>query len=200
MKSIKTLALAVTILIIGGSAITTTESHAGSYYSEQIKSIDVDFGASKVIIPMKNISNDKYVNNVVLKPEGTHINIPVTGGVWCAQDKRTTFREARAYFGPLLGGGNQMSTSSTLHHEIYQVSFYEWKGLTTKWLGEAGSDDIFSVPLSKIKNGSSDIKIDPQAEMEKKLQAHLQGGGTRLSFYQNNQEVSFPHDFNCRVV
>ena len=190
MKSIKTLALAVTVLIIGGSAISATETHAGSYYSEQIKSIDIDFGASKVIIPMKNISNDKYVNNVVLKPDGTHVNIPVTGGVWCAQDKRTTFREARAYFGPLLGGGNQMSTSSTLYNEIYQVAFHEWTGSIKKWINEAGYDDIFSVPLSKIKNGSSDTKIDPQAEMEKKLQAHLQGGGTRLSFYKNNQEVT----------
>lgn len=45
------------------------------------------------------------------------------------------------------------------------------------------------MPLAKVKNGGDSTKVDPVAEINKKLQVHLQNGGKAVDFYRNDQEI-----------
>ncbi|MEX0615526.1 MAG: hypothetical protein WD177_06420, partial [Methylophaga sp.] len=51
---------------------------------------------------------------------------------------------------------------------------------------ESGNNEKFNVPLAQIKQGHPAIRFDPLQELNKELQQHLNQGGTKLAFYQQD--------------
>ena len=193
MKAINSLCLGASILALGlGAMAGSSDALAGSTAtSEHVQSVELDIGINAFIVEVENTSANKQVDAVNLSPVGTHLNGKVGGELWCAKEKGLSVGITKAYFGPLvLGGNGAINANATLYGAPHALATHTWLGLLEGWISEyIGGPAVFSIPLNEIKNGPALLRLDPVAEIEKKLQAHLQGGGTALDFFQNPQDV-----------
>lgn len=185
MTSFKTLILGASVLAIGlGVPGAGNSAHAAQGTSEYVKNVDLDFTGPDVIIHVKNNAANKNVNNVNLGVIDSKIDIGIDGFVECKDANNVEFMTAEAYFGSVgIGGFGQLTTSATLHSQKVDVAYKE-KGNVAE-----ATEDTFSVPLNKIKNGHPALRVDPVEEINKKLQAHLNGGGNKADFYKQDQQV-----------
>ncbi|WP_020591325.1 hypothetical protein [Kiloniella laminariae] len=192
MKKIATLLWGVSVLALGAAAFATSAAQAASGTSEYVLDVDLTLGAGNAQNPVivRNISNNKHVSNVNLKTHSTELVIPASGFVQCGDKKSIDFDKSSIYFGAIgMGGLDNINDSGALHKATFHPAVKTRIGLG-KWITEAGGSDSFSVPLAKIENGHPAVRLDPVAEINKKLQAHLQGGGTEVDFYKADQTVT----------
>lgn len=177
-RLIKTLGLGA--LALGAPAFA--EQSAGSKF---VDNVALDFPGMAVVIHVKNTSANKHVDFVSLAAQETKMDFKISGTVYCDPGTNVLFKGAHAYFGNVaLGGFGQLSTTGTLHTESASVAYLEKKNDPVEY-----TEDTFSVPLNKVKNGAASLVVDPLAEINKKLQAHLQGGGKAVDFYRNDQDI-----------
>ncbi|MDH5191520.1 MAG: hypothetical protein OEW89_09760 [Gammaproteobacteria bacterium] len=192
MKQISTFGLNTSILAIGlGLAVSPIiQANPTSQNGAQVDNISLSSpGINSNMIILKNTSANKHVNAVKITPESSNININLQGTVKCAKDKDVKFTHAEAYFGPVYMFVNTIQSPKALYEAGYAPSVTEWHGHLTGWITEGGNAQKFSVPLAQIKQGDADIRFDPVAELNKKLQTHLNQGGTKLSFYKQDQLI-----------
>jgi hypothetical protein len=135
-------------------------------------------GINTSLIVLKNVSANKHVDAVQVQATTSDLGIGIDGHVGCAESNDIKYDKARAYFGPI---------SANLYSSTYHPSFTEGKG--SKRLGEAGNSEKFSVPLAQIKQGHPAVRFDPIQELNKALQKHLDNGGSKLSFYQQDHFI-----------
>lgn len=175
--------------IIAMVAITSAPVHAaGSGYSEYISSISFDRSQGiHTDVILKNTSANKHIDAVNVQASKSSMNIGFSGTVKCQKDKKVTYFEAKLYLGDVSLFVDTINAPNAVELGAYHPSFQEWAG--TKWVGESGNNEDFPILLSKVKNLSANLKIDPIAELNKKLQAHLNQGKSKLSFYQKDQYV-----------
>lgn len=173
-----------TIAVFCASTALSASAHAVSGSSEYVPNVDLDFVAPAAVIEVTNTAADKHVNNVKLGVSGDKLDIGIDGFVECKNANNVVFMTASAYFGGVgIGGFGQLNTAATLHSQEVEVA-YKQKGSVAE-----ATEDVFSVPLNKIKAGAPALRVDPLDEINKKLLAHVNGGGNKADFYKNDQQV-----------
>ena len=181
MKPIKSFIIKASIAAL--SLSTLTAYAATSRNSEFVKNVDIDYPGSAAVIHIKNTAANKHVNAVDLKVQESNLNFLIHGLVECKSGNAVKFFGAHAYFGPVgIGGLGGLSTSATRHTDTIEVGYDD--GGSVEY-----TEDTFTVPLNKLQNGHPATRVDPLEEINKKLQAHLQGGGTKVDFYKHDQEI-----------
>ena len=177
-KLVKTLSLG----LLASSLPALAEQSAGSKF---VDNVALEFPGMAAVIHVKNTSGNKHVDFVNLVAQESKMDFKFSGTVYCDPGTNVQFKGAHVYFGNVaLGGFGQLSTTGTLHTETASVASLEKKNDIIEY-----TEDTFSVPLNKVKNGAASLVVDPIAEINKKLQAHLQGGGKAVDFYRNDQEI-----------
>ncbi|MEX0584028.1 MAG: hypothetical protein WD185_10180 [Sneathiella sp.] len=186
---------AATAMTIGLSAAATSTHAVTSGSSEYVENVDISFRSGTVYLDVKNVSGSKLVSQVSLQPQTTELSIPASGYAKCSHNKKVDFDSAKIYFGGLgMGGLDNINSSGTLHESNYSIANATWNGqFNGGWITESdGGDQFFKVPVNKIKIGHPALRVDPVEILNAKLQAHLNGGGTKLDFFRHDQEVAVP--------
>ncbi|WP_085902623.1 hypothetical protein [Kiloniella majae] len=192
MNRFKKILLGASAAALGMSVITTnTVFAASSGNSEYVQNVDLSFPGYAAVINVENASGSKSVNNVNLQVQESSIDIEAAGFVQCGDDKTMDFSHADIHFGPLGMSGDKINEGSSLYNKSNFVVSYKTRIGFGKWVTESagGDDKIFTVPLNQIKNGHPAIRVNALEELNKKLQSHLQGGGSKVDFYKNDQQV-----------
>lgn len=181
MKPIKTLILGVGVVAIGFGTFGTTKAHAATEgNSEYVENVDIDI-ESTATINIKNIAANKHINSLDLQIQDSQLNFTIDGYVLCKEANGVDFLGAWAYFGGVgIGGFGQLSTQGTLHDTKIDVAYK-----TKNDIPEA-TEDMFEVPLNKVKNGHPALRIDPLEELEKARQAF---NGSDVDFYKQDREI-----------
>ena len=172
-----------TVLLLG--CISSVGQANTSANSEFVDSMAMSFPGTAAVIRIKNTASNKHVDNVKLSVIDNSMAFTIAGRVDCDPGINVKFKGAHAYFGNVaLGGFGQLVATSTLHTDTLQVGYKEKKNDVVEY-----TEDTFSVPLNKVKNGPENLKIDPLQALNEKLQAHLQGGGKAVDFFRNDQDI-----------
>lgn len=180
MKLSKTLILGASALVIG----FTVPAMAADYTSEFVEDVSLTFPGYAAQIEIENMSGNKHVSAVNPVVKTSNLEFDINGTVKCKSANKVEFRNAWAFFGPLFHAGSQgVKTDAALHNQEVDVAYHE-KGNLPEY-----TEDTFVVPYNKIKQGHPAIRVDALEELNKKLEAHVQGGGDPLEFWQNDQDI-----------
>lgn len=187
----KTFAIGVSVLALGLGIVGATPARAAEAYGDYVERIDLSQGGGiNVHILLKNTSANKHVDAVKVAPASGTMEIPLDGHVKCEKDKDTNYDNAKAYFGTVSLFVDEINPVNVLYEASFNPSNTTWNGVGNgKWVTEAGDGVPFTVPLAQIKQGHPALRLDPVAEMEKKLQTHLNQGKSKAEFYQKDQFV-----------
>jgi hypothetical protein len=194
MKPIKMLVLGASVLAFGMSVVSVgNQAYAGlSGTSEYVKDVDLDFSGAMPVINITNTSANKHVNSVNPTVQNNSINIEIDGFVECKSANNVDFLGAWAYFGGVgIGGFGQLATQGTLHDEKIDVAYK-----TKDDIAEA-TEDMFTIPLNKIKNGHPALRVDPLEELEKARQAF---NGSDTDFYKQDREIILQRPISLGTV
>ena len=190
MKPISALFLGATALTLGLSGLSVPHAQAASSGSSAyVHDVELEFEGVGPIIVVKNVSQNKHVSAVKLSTQGTQLDIGVAGTVTCAGDDEILFQKSEIYFGPVsLTGADDIDESATLASDDISVSSTKVGDNLVEAAGLL--NQLMQVPFATIDSGPAHLRLDPVEEIEKKLQAHLQGGGTAADFFRNEQFTS----------
>tara|TARA_R110000850_G_scaffold85615_1_gene184454 strand:+ start:40177 stop:41520 length:1344 start_codon:yes stop_codon:yes gene_type:complete len=180
-----TLSLA-TLLLAGLAPIAAS----ANLYPEHIQGVtlSVEQGIYTHAVVLKNTAASKQLDALQLQPETSHVSVDAYGLVSCAADNDVEFDRARAYFGPVSLFLDSVQSPQTLFDAAYQPSHTTGKG--NKRLTEAGNPGPFNIPLSAIKQGHPAVRFNPVEELNKKLQQHLNQGGSEIDFYRQDHYIT----------
>lgn len=188
MKTLNsTPALGTAVLIT--MALTATVVSANQYpnYISGV-SLSVEQGINSHAVFLKNVSANKQLEALQLQVETTHIHVDFQGLVSCAADNNVDFDKARGYFGPISLFLDSVQSTQTLFDAAYHPSFTTGKG--NKRITEAGNYSSFNIPLSQIQQGHPAVRFNPEEELNKKLQQHLNQGGSKYDFYKQDHYIT----------
>ncbi|MBE7636168.1 hypothetical protein GUA87_04880 [Sneathiella sp. P13V-1] len=175
--------LVASTVLSTGSAVA-----ASAQYSEYIESISFERKAGVHIdVVLENVSPNKHVDNVKIFPKSANIPIEFDGTVRCEKDRKVDYHGAKLYFGDVSLFVDMINVGNAVDLGTYFPSYYEWTG--TRWANESGNNEAFNLSLLTVKNLPANLRIDPVAELNKKLQAHMAGGKSKASFYQKEQFI-----------
>ncbi len=166
----------------------TAALSAGSDYSEYVSKITLERQGIQIDVVLENISNNKHINFANIQPKTSSFDVDFRGVVICQKNKRVDYITSKVYLGNVSLFVDTINEQGAHLLGDYKPSFEEWSG--TKWFGEAGNFDPVTFNINQLKNLSQDIRIDPLAEFNKKLNAHINGGKSKLDFLQNEQFFS----------
>lgn len=175
------LALGLFLQSMVGSANQTSD------YLSSI-SLSIEQGINTHLVEVHNVSGNNNVNTMNLQPIETELSFNLNGHVSCVADNDIMYDSSKAYFGPVSLFIDTITDTQALYQSTYHPQFTDGKG--NKRFTEAGNFDPFVVPLAQIKQGHPAIRFDPVEELNKKLQQHINQGGTKLDFYQQDHFVN----------
>ncbi len=179
-----------TFALLGSAAMPAYAIPPSTGGDAYVDSISLSAGAPNTV-ELKNTATSKFADDADIKVTTTTLQIPLTGSVKCIKDKKVNYDKGRAYFGPAVVSGDTVSAPQALHNANYEPSWTVWDGIGNgQWNTESGNDDTYDVPLASIKNGHPAVRFDPMEEFNKKLQAHIQGGGKKFEFLRNDHEYT----------
>lgn len=180
--------------IVKASIIAMGLASFGVHASLHVKQLDFTLNYS-ADIHVKNVSGDTSPSEVELQVQESSIDIYADGFIECANDKDVRFKtdSAKIYFGPVsfVSHSTTINSSATLYQSSHPIGFKHrtWKAGT--WFEEAiPKNQVFTVPLTAIKNGHPALRVNALAELNKKLQAYLQKGGQAIDFYKSDQKIT----------
>lgn len=170
-------------------ALTTTVVSANQYpnYISGV-TLSVENGINSHAVFLKNASASKQLDALQLQAETTHIEVDFNGNVACAADNKIDYDKARAYFGPISLFLDSVQSPQTLYDAGYHPSFTTGKGNTR--LTEAGNSQSFKIPVAQIQQGHPAVRFNPEEELNKKLQQHLNQGGSKIDFYKQDHFIT----------
>lgn len=181
MKFTKTLMIGASVLMLGISGTALAADYAG----EHVKDIKMTLPGYAPKIIIKNMSANKHVNAVNPQVTTQNLEFDISGRVNCKKTLHVDFLNAKAYFGALsVGGFDNVLTDGTLHNQDVDVAYTD----SDDELAEH-TEDTFTVPLSKIKQGHPALRVDALEELNKKFDTHVQGGGDPVAFWQADQDI-----------
>ncbi|MCX4187495.1 hypothetical protein [Methylophaga sp. OBS4] len=177
-----------TFLGIGFSLLISAQTLANQT-SEYVKSVSLGIdGINYHQVILKNVSANKHIDAIQIQPQQTEIEINLAGHVSCIEDNDIQYDTAKAYFGPVSLFIDSIQSPQALYSATYGPTTTYGKG-KSRLISEAGNFESFKVPLAQIKQGHPAVRFNPMEELNKKLQQHINQGGTKLSFYQNDQDI-----------
>ncbi|KGK41121.1 hypothetical protein LH51_17190 [Nitrincola sp. A-D6] len=188
MKILNTTPVISTAALLIMALNTTTVS--ANLYPDYISGValSVEGGIYPHAVVLENVSANKQLEALQLQAEKTHIDVDFQGHVSCAADNKVDFDNARAYFGPISLFLDSVQSPQTLFDAAYHPSFTTGKG--NKRITEAGNFQSFNIPLAQIQQGHPAVRFNPEEELNKKLQQHLNQGGSKIDFYRQDQYIS----------
>lgn len=126
-------------------------------------------------------------NTAVVGPLSNSMTLEMDGHVKCDKDRHVDFVGSSIYFGAAYVFVDAVVDTNTLYSKNFNPSHSEWTGLIGGWVTEGDGDKNFVVPLNQVKVGAPLVRFDPVEEFNKKMQAHINNGGSKLVFLQNDQ-------------
>ena len=107
-----------------------------------------------------------------------------SGTVHCDPGLGHKFKGAYMTFGPVNLSGESVNTHNGAYTVQTTVASSTKKNEVVEYV-----PNTFTVPLSKVKNAAPSLRVDPIAEINKKLQQHIQGGGKAIDFYKKDHTI-----------
>jgi len=183
MKTNKKSLVALSLLALG---LASSQSHAAQGSSEWVENVDINFPGVAAVINIENASANKFLSALDLDVKTSSMQFEIGGLVDCKGNNMEALA-MQAHFGPvsLTGGGVQIDDSMVLYRDSTSVSWTDNSGI----IESGGVNNVFSVPLNQVKNGHPALRVDPLDELNKKLQAHINGGGKAIDFYKQDQVI-----------
>lgn len=175
------LVIALLALSLFGSCNLALASSASSKYVDKVA---LTFTGMAVQIHVENQSANKHLSKVNLKTKNSSMSFDYSGHVECNPGIGRRFKGAYITFGnvSLSGEGiNDTSGAYTLSTDVAHT-------IKKSDIAES-TPKTFVVPLSKVKNVAASLRVDPIAEVNKKLQQHLAGGGNAVDFYRQDHTI-----------
>jgi hypothetical protein len=197
MPSFKIFAPGTTTLAFVLAALTAP-ALAGQT-SDHVYSIQLAQDGISGTVVIQNVSANKHVNAVKIEPAQQNVSLSLSGWVSCEKppalaESRLLKNGTKMYFGILGLGHEQVWVQNVLYEAEYLPGHAEWHRnnpiapAQKKTFNVAQSN--FVVPLSAIKNGAADLRFDPVALFNQKLQEHVNGGGNKVEFLRQNHVFS----------
>ena len=182
MNTLKRTLLSVCIISLG---LTSGQLFAGaSATSKYVKDVRVALVGMAATVTVTNTSAAKHVNSVKLGVAENAMKFDLAGTVICNPGIHVKKFGAYASFGNVTLSGGNLNTTATAHTDPISVGFSEKNKDVIEY-----TPVTFTVPLSKVKNATPSLRVDPIAELNKKLQQYIQSGGKAVDFYRNDQTV-----------
>ena len=197
MPSFKTSATGAAALALGYAAFTAPA--AAGQTSDHVYSIQLSQDGISGNVVLKNTSANKHVNAVKIEPTKPTVSISMSGWVSCEKppalyESYLAQNATKMYFGTLGLPHDKVWPLQVLHEAEYLPSYAEWKRnnpITAAHKQTHSVDqDPFVVPLAKVKNGPANLRFDPVALFNQKLQEHVNGGGDKVDFLRQNHTFS----------
>ena len=171
--------LAASICILGAG---TVDAATGT--SKYVKDVRLTFTGQAAQITLKNEAGNKHINALKLGVQEANLNFKYSGSATCKKGNAIHGVGAYLYFGSVSINGDKLSTFGTLHDQNNMPIAWHDGDKVVEY-----TEGTFAVPLHKIKQGHPALRVDAIDELEKKAQAHVQGGGTRVDFYRQDQHL-----------
>lgn len=172
-KKICVLALSMSVLGAGAAG-------AASGTSEFVKDVGLTFTGQAAQITIKNDASNKHINSLKLKEQETSLSFDYSGSAEC---KKGNAAGAYMFFGAVSINGENLNSFGALHDQNNMPISWDDGGVVEY------SEGTFNVPLSKLKVGHPALRVGAIEELEKKAQIYVQGGGTRVDFYREDQHL-----------
>ncbi len=150
-------------------------------------------------VTLRNVSANKHVNAVQIQPTTSTLTFAMNGYVSCEKPPYGYFSyldkdKTKMYFGRLGLGHGQVWEQAVLYSAQYKPRYAYWKQKGVSNFSEKvtvpGNTNDFVVPLSAVKNGPADLRFDPVALFNQKLQEHVNGGGDKVAFLRQDHTFS----------
>ncbi|WP_020594301.1 hypothetical protein [Kiloniella laminariae] len=192
MRRTHNLLLATTALALAVAALNpVAQANSPRSNSDYVEDVTLSMeGINLNMIELENKSGSKLVSKMDVQPVNSVMNVPLKGFVQCKKDKKVDFDKGTMYFGLAHRQGDNIVPVNALYQDSYHPTFKVWTGLLGGWIAEGGNAEPFEVPLANIKNGHPSVRVDPVEEFNKKLEAHVNGGGSELEFLKQDQFIS----------
>lgn len=187
MKSMKSFIIKASIVAV---SLASFGAHATSATSKYVKDVDLDFPGYAAVVHIKNTSANKNVEAINLQVQESNLDFLIHGSVECKAGISDNVGEihfggASAYFGSvIIANVNTINDTGSLHHGEIDVGYSDKDHPIAEYI-----EDTFSVPLSKLKNGHPLLRVDPLAELYKKLALHINNGGKAVDFYKQDHDI-----------
>ena len=170
--------------VFGLCLATSQQSLAASASSKYVDEVKLSFIGQAAKLRVENSSANKHVSKVNLKLKDSALKFDISGRVDCNPGIGRHFKGGYMTFGPLSLRGGNIDTSLGVYTKQADVAYTEKKNDLAEY-----TPTTFTVPVSKVKNASPSLRVDPVAEINKKLQQHLQGGGKAVDFYKQDHTI-----------
>jgi hypothetical protein len=185
-------ALALGLAVLAGPALANQTS-------DHVYSIDLQRDGISGFVTIRNVSANKHVSAVKIEPTKSSVSLSMAGWVSC--ENPPAFAESlfvqngtKMYFGTIGLGHDQVWEQQVLHEAPYLPSYAEWHRseplAPAKKQTYSVNQAAFVVPLAKVKNGPADLRFDPIALFNEKLQQHVNGGGDAVAFLRQDHSFS----------
>jgi len=181
MKTIKSLLVNASL---AAASLVCVQVHATQGSSQYVENVDINFPGMAAVINIKNTSANKSLSALSLNVQENKLDFEVDGAIYCNGSNMEALGSL-VHFGPVQISGAGINDTGTLHSSSIAIAEYVGGNAPVEYTPAS----TFSVPLNKVKNGHPVLRVDPLEELNKKLQAHLQGGGKEIDFYKHDQEI-----------
>lgn len=173
--------------LIGVLAALTVGAASTAHAGNEVESVSLAYNGGITVHVNLGITNGATTaNTAVVGPLNNSMSLAMTGHVKCERDKNVAFTGSNIYFGSAYVFVDQVVTTNVVYTASFNPSFTTWGGTFKGWTTEAGDNQPFVVPLNAIKNGPPLVRFDPVEEFNKRMQTHINNGGTKLDFLQHD--------------
>jgi hypothetical protein len=180
-----------THLLAGAVAVLMATTAFGAQAEEWVDYVSLAYDGGNTAHVTLGITNGATTaNTAVVGPSSNSMTLQMDGHVKCVKNRHTNFIGSYIYFGAAYVFVDQVVDTNTLYSKSFNPSSSEWEGLSKGWITEGDGDKNFVVPLNQVKAGAPLVRFDPVEEFNKKMQAHINNGGSKLEFMQNDQSFS----------
>ena len=170
------------------AALMATTAFGDQATAGQVDSVSLAYdGGIAIHLTMGITNGGTTANTAVVGPLGNSISLNMNGHVKCDKDKSVYYLGSNMYFGSAFVFVDMVSDTNTLYSASYNPSNSTWAGALSGWITESGDSEDFVVPLNQIKAGPPLLRLDSAEEFNKAMQAHINNGGTKLSFMQSDR-------------
>lgn len=199
MSSFSTASLRSATLALGTCLAALAGPALANGTSDHVSSIDLQRDGISGFVTIRNVSANKHVSAVKIEPTKSSFSLSMAGWVSC--EKPPAFAESllvqngtKMYFGTIGLGHNKVWEQQVLHEAAYLPSHAEWHRseplAPAKKQTYSVNQAAFVVPLAKVKNGPANLRFDPVALFNEKLQQHMNGGGDAVQFLRQDHSFS----------
>lgn len=177
-------------LLAGAVAALMTASAFGAQAGE-VDTVSLAYdGGITTHVNLGITNGGTTANTAVVGPLGNSMTLEMDGHVKCDKDRHVNFIGSSIYFGAAYVFVDAVVDTNTLYSTNFNPSNSTWHGLVTGWITEGDGNKNFVVPLNQVKMGAPLLRFDPAEEFNKAMQAHINNGGSKLVFLQNDQSIS----------